>query len=107
MKCYKGAILTVNPGDEVASYLVEDGGRIVYVGNDLPEQYQNAETVELGKRALIPAFVDTHQHFASFSTFHAGLNVMDAGSNEEIAQMVSEFYKKSKGKTLIAFGASP
>ena len=107
MKCYKGAILTVNPGDEVASYLVEDGGRIVYVGNDLPEQYQNAETVELGKRALIPAFVDTHQHFASFSTFHAGLNVMDAGSNAEIAQMVSEFYKKSKGKTLIAFGASP
>ena len=107
MKCYKGAILTDNPGDEVTSYLVEDGGRIVYVGNDLPEQYQNAETVELGKRALIPAFVDTHQHFASFSTFHAGLNVMDAGSNAEIAQMVSEFYKKSKGKTLIAFGASP
>ena len=33
---------------------------------------------------------------------------MDAESNEEISQMVSEFYKKSGNKkTLIAFGASP
>ena len=32
----------------------------------------------LDGRALLPAFVDTHQHFASFSTFNAGLNVKDA-----------------------------
>ena len=107
MKCYRGAILSVNAGDEVFRYLVEDRGRIVFVGNELPEEYANAETVELGQRALIPAFVDTHQHFASFSTFHAGLNVMDAESNEEISRMVREFYERSKGKTLIAFGASP
>ena len=108
MKCYHGNILTVDQRDAVCQYLVEDGGRIAYVGDTLPEQYAAAERVELGQRALIPAFVDTHQHFASFSTFQAGLNVMDAASNEEIKDMVRDFVRRSAGKkTLIAFGASP
>lgn len=107
MKCYKGAILTVNAHDEVYNYLVEDRGRIIYVGNELPDRYTGIDTTELGERALSPAFVDTHQHFASFSTFHAGLNVMDAESNTEISEMIRDFYNRSNRKTLIAFGASP
>ncbi len=108
MKCYKGNILSVNANDDVFSYLVEDSGKIVYVGNELPGLYSKAELVDLGPRALIPAFVDTHQHFASFSIFHSGLNVMDAESNEEISRMVADFYSRSvKEKTLIVFGASP
>ena len=107
MICYHGSILTVNAGDDTANYLVEDKGRILYVGNELPEKYAKVRRLELGGRALIPAFVDTHQHFASFSTFQAGLNVMEAASNEEISQMVSDFVKRSPAKKLIAFGASP
>ena len=91
MKCYKGTILSVNGQDEVFHYLVEDQGTIIYVGNDLPEEYRSAELVELGDRALAPSFVDSHQHFASFSTFQAGLNVMEAGSNEEIKWSVSSW----------------
>ena len=108
MKCYKGAILSVNTNDDVFNFLVEDQGKIVYVGNELPKQYEMAEMIDLGSGALIPSFVDTHQHFASFAIFHSGLNVMDSESNEEIAQMVSDYYARSgKEKTLIAFGASP
>ncbi|MBQ3151728.1 MAG: amidohydrolase family protein [Clostridia bacterium] len=107
MKCYIGNILTVNKNNEVAHYLVEENGKIIYVGNELPEQYKNAEMIALDKKALIPSFCDTHQHFASFSTFFAGLNVMDAVSNAEISQMIKDFVKKSTAKTLIAFGASP
>ena len=107
MKCYEGAILTVNQNNDVVRYLVEEQGKIVFAGNDLPQEYQSAERIKLGTKALIPSFVDTHEHFASFSTFQAGLNVMDAESNEEIASMVKKFAARSKGKTLIAFGASP
>ena len=107
MKIYKGNILTVNKEDDVAGYLVEDNGRIAFVGNELPEKYKGSDMIDLGEKALIPAFVDTHQHFASFSTFQAGLNVMDAESNVEIQDMIKEFYSRSKGKSLIAFGASP
>lgn len=107
MKCYKGNIVTVNQNDDVYKYLVESEGKIVFVGNKLPEKYSKAEMIDLGRKALIPAFVDTHQHFASFSTFHAGLNVMDAASNKEIAGMIHRFAAQSSAKTLIAFGASP
>lgn len=107
MKCFKGNIVSVNSNDEVFRYLVEDQGKIAYVGNVLPTEYQAAELIDLGEKALLPSFVDTHQHFASFSTFHAGLNVMNAESNEEILQMVKDFVQKSSAKTLIAFGASP
>lgn len=107
MKCFVGNILTVNKNNDVFRYLVEHNGYIEYVGNTLPEQYQNIERIELGDKALIPAFVDTHQHFASLSTFNAGLNVMEAESNAEILQMIADFVKQSKNKVLICFGASP
>lgn len=39
MKVYEGAILTCDANDQVARYLVEDDGRILYVGDELPERY--------------------------------------------------------------------
>lgn len=107
MKCYIGTVLSVNQDDDVFKCLVEDQGRILYVGNELPPEYAGVEKIELGEKALVPAFVDTHQHFASFSIFHAGLNVMNAESNVQISEMIREFASKSKEKTLICFGASP
>lgn len=107
MNIYKGNILTVNQNDDVAQYLVEENGRIAFVGDVLPEKYANEKVTDLGTKALIPSFCDTHQHFASFALFHSGLNVMDCSSNEEILQGISEFKKTCKDKILIAFGASP
>lgn len=107
MKVFKGTILSVNKNDDVFSYLVEDNGVIRYVGNELPDEYKDAALIDLGKGALIPAFVDTHQHFASFSTFFAGLNVMECESNAQILAMIKDFVSRSSAKTLIAFGASP
>ena len=107
MKLYHGAILTCDAKNTVAKYLVEDRGRIVYVGDLKPRKYAAAELVELGEQALIPAFADSHIHFASFATFHAGLNVMEAKSNAEILQMLREHIARTQEKLVIAFGASP
>ncbi len=107
MKVYEGTVLTVDARDTRARYLVEDGGRILHVGDALPDAYAHAPREHLGGRALCPAFVDTHEHLASFATFHAGLNVMDARSNAQIQAMVADFARTSSAKLLIAFGASP
>ena len=107
MRVYKGTIITCDEHNTVASYLVEDHGRILYVGDDLPEEYAFSKIKMLGKRALIPAFADTHLHFASFATFHAGLNVMEAKSNAEILSMLKEYVAHSKAKLILGFGASP
>lgn len=107
VKVYEGTILTVDEHDSVARYLVEDQGRIVYVGDELPERFADAPRVQLSDRVLCPAFVDTHEHLASFATFNAGLNVMHARSNREIKEMVADFARRCTSKTLVAFGASP
>ena len=107
MNVYEGYIITCDSKNTVTKYLVEDNGRIVYIGNDLPSRYQEVNRILLGKKALIPSFVDTHMHLASYSTFRAGLNVMEARSNSEITSKLREFIKSNKDKLIIVFGASP
>lgn len=107
MKVYHGTILTVDAKNNVYQYLVEEAGRIVYVGDECPREYAKAAKIELGERALIPSFVDTHQHFASFAIFHSGLNVMDFTSNKEMLKAIKKYADKAEEKSLLAFGASP
>ena len=107
MNVYEGSILTCDAQDHVYRYLVEDGGRIVHVGDELPAKYASFTRLQLGDRTLIPAFGDSHIHFASFATFHAGLNVSDARSNGEILDMIRDFVPTCRDKMVIAFGASP
>lgn len=107
MRVYEGTILTCDREDHVYRYLATDCGRILHVGNDLPEKYAKAPRTVLGDRALIPAFADTHIHFASYATFRAGLNVMEARSNEEILEMLRAYVAVCRDKLVLAFGASP
>ena len=67
MKVFHGNILTLDDKNTTAAYLVERAGRIAFVGDNLPAEYAACEVTELGERALIPAFADTHIHFASFA----------------------------------------
>lgn len=55
MKCYKGTILSVDASDGVYRYLVEDKGQILYVGNDLPSEYNKAEVIDLEGKVIVPA----------------------------------------------------
>ena len=107
MKIYHGTIITCDDKNTIAKYLVEDNGKIVFVGDELSEDYASGEMIELGDKALIPSFADTHIHFASFATFQAGLNVMNARSNVELLEMLKEHVMKSNDKLIIGFGASP
>ena len=107
IKIFHGTIITVDNEDNVFNYLVVKGKRIVFVGNVLPIKYQKFNIEELGNKCIIPTFCDTHQHFASYSIFHSGLNVMDCKSNAEMINEIKKFSSKFKGKLLIAFGASP
>ena len=62
MQIFHGTIITCDKDNNIFNYLIEDNGRIVYVGNNLPEIYANSKQVELGSKALIPSFGDGHIH---------------------------------------------
>lgn len=107
MTIYKGKIITCDKSNTVANFLVEDDGKIVYVGHDLPQGYSNAKILNLGKRALLPSFVDTHIHFASHAIFSVGPDISSAGSNLEIVNILKDYVKRTRHKIILAYGASP
>jgi predicted amidohydrolase YtcJ len=93
MKTYEGTIISCDPNNHVYKYLVEDKGRILYVGDNLTAEHGAAPRDVLGERALLPCFGDTHIHFASFALFNAGLDVRSARSLPELAERVLKFAK--------------
>ena len=107
MKVYSGTIISCDRENHVHKYLVEDKGRILYTGAELPEKYLGAPRKDLGERALLPCFGDTHLHFASHALFNAGLDVRSARSLPEMRARISEFSRGSRDKVIIGFGASP
>ena len=107
MKIYHGTVITCDSRNSIYQYLVEEEGRITFVGDYLPEKYQGKPVDELGEKVLIPSFADTHLHFASMALFHAGVNAMDVTSNVELQDRLRVFLPKTKAKVIIAFGASP
>jgi len=107
MKVYRGTIITCDENNSINNFLVEDQGMIVYVGDALPGKYLTEEHVELGKKVLIPSFVDSHLHFASYALFNSGLNVSHLKSNKEMVEYLLQGLKKDQNKILFAFGASP
>jgi hypothetical protein len=107
MQVYEGRIVTCAQASKSgadARYLVEDKGRIAFVGEALPELYRSAPRISLGTRALLPAFGDAHLHFSSFALFASTLDLRDAKSIGEIIEMVRA---RAKGrKPVLGFGVS-
>ena len=77
MRVYEGDILTVDAQDSVARYLVEDDGRILFVGDDLPAEYEEVPVEHLRERGGADVFptqnvlCDKPQRFSVLHGTHA------------------------------------
>ncbi len=108
MKVYHGNIITVDKDNSIKKYLVEDGGKIVFTGDSLTDEYKNVQCVELKEGALMPAFADTHGHFASYAMLATTVKLGNAKSNAEIIDILKAADKSlPPKKTMLCFGASP
>ncbi len=93
---YGGKILTL--GEPLyAEALVEEGGRILAVGEEavlrasLSGEY--AET-DLSGRVLMPGFIDAHGHFNSIAAASVRCSLRDADSVDEIRRRIRAFIKE-------------
>ena len=107
MKVYEGAIVSCNATGGVYRYLVEDKGRILFVGDGLPSAWSNAPRTALVGRSLLPAFADTHIHFMSYALFSAGLDVRAARTIAELKETIADFVRGARDAVTLGFGASP
>ncbi len=109
MQIYHGKILSLDQDNHFFNYLVEDQGRITYVGDSLPPEYPaNDSVIELGRRVLMPSFGDGHMHFSNWALIAvSSFDVREAGNIREIQDIIRQFMaRKKKVKAIIAFGAS-
>lgn len=99
--------LSCEEENRIFHVLVEDKGKIVYTGDELPAQYARAEKIDLGGKTALPAFADTHMHFESFALFHSTVDVRDAADFDEMGQMFRDYLARNpKSKFIAAFGCT-
>ncbi|NOX34114.1 MAG: amidohydrolase [Deltaproteobacteria bacterium] len=106
MKIFKGPIITCDEDDTVHKYLVEDNKKIVFTGDVLPEKYMEKRIIDLGNKALIPSFSDSHLHFSSYALFSSTLDVRDAKNFQDLSNIIKCYIEKSKCKIVLGFGIS-
>jgi predicted amidohydrolase YtcJ len=82
------------------------GGKIVFMGKTLPREYNAAPRVQLGEKALLPAFGDTHIHFLSYAFFSAGLDVRAAITIADTQAAIADFVRERSSSFVVDFGAS-
>ena len=87
------------------SVLAEDKGRIVYRGDEIPAKYKSCPAVDLGGKTVVPAFADSHIHFASHALFESTLDVREAADFAQLGQMLRDYEARTeKQKLSICFG---
>ncbi|MBN1665288.1 MAG: amidohydrolase family protein [Deltaproteobacteria bacterium] len=106
MNVYEGSIVTCDRNSAQFRYLVEDEGMIRFVGDFLPAEYAQHPRTDLGEKALLPAFADTHLHYSNYAFFSASLDVRGASSIDEIIGMIEKYVAAHGPKTVLGFGVS-
>lgn len=111
-----GDIVTVNDQQPSAEALAVKAGKIVAVGSqaEVEKAHKGAGTqvVDLGGKALLPAFLDAHSHYVSALTVANQVNVYapPAGPGKDAASIVAELVKFrdtnkiAKGEVIQAYG---
>jgi len=112
MQIFQGTIITCDADNNVFQYLVEEKGRIVFVGNELPQKYTDCKNVvALGDKALVPSFGDGHIHFSNYAIIAMEyFDIRTSRNFSEFSKTIKTFVKERKGKIgkiLAGYGASP
>ncbi len=106
MQVFHGTVLTLDDNNTVAKYLVEREGRIAYIGETLPTQYEVVPPIELGNHVLVPAFADTHMHYSGFAMLHQMYPINDLDSNAKILEQLKEYAANTRDNIVVGFGAT-
>ena len=93
---FNADVLTMDEALPAAEAVVIEDGKIVFVGTNEKalKQKEGAEVIDLGGKALLPGFIDSHSHFSgsAFATLNCSLE--GAGSFEEIKGRILAFIKE-------------
>ena len=88
---YVGRIITMDPSQPFAEAVLVEGERIVAVGGkELRKAHEgDARVVELGRRAMLPGFIDAHGHLTATTAYinFVNLSPPPVGPVDDVARL--------------------
>ena len=109
MQVFKnGVFISCEDKNRVFTTLVEDKGKIIFTGDEVPQEYESiSNIVDLKGMSVVPAFADTHMHFESFALFRSTFDVRDAADFNDLGDIITTYSQNNKNEEfLIGFGCS-
>ena len=106
MRVFKNAdFISCENKNRIFKFLVEKDGKIIFTGDQLPEVCATVELIDLKGRCVVPAFADTHMHFASFAFFNSSLDCRDVGDFAQLDDLIRKYIAMGKKeKVILGFG---
>ncbi|MEE0547943.1 MAG: amidohydrolase [Peptococcaceae bacterium] len=100
---YNGPIVTMEDDMPQAELLIEDQGKIIYVGDKASAKIpENVEWVDLKGHTLMPAFIDGHGHFSNTAVFLKTALLQSAESYDDIVRLMKNYQENHKNENLKA-----
>jgi predicted amidohydrolase YtcJ len=108
MRIFKNAdFISCEDVNRTFKYLVEEDGKIIFTGDQLPDVYSRVEPIDLKNRCVVPAFADTHMHFASFAFFNSSFDCRDVHDFTDLNELIRKYIAQGKKeKVILGFGCS-
>ncbi|MCX5846633.1 MAG: hypothetical protein NTW12_09825 [Deltaproteobacteria bacterium] len=103
-----GVFISCEDNNRIFNVLIEDGGRVVFVGDAVPDSYRGIQNrIDMKGKCIVPAFADTHMHFASYSLFRATLDVRHVQNFGELITIIRSYETiHPEEKMLLGFGTA-
>jgi predicted amidohydrolase YtcJ len=97
---HNGNVVTMNPQEPRAAALAVSRGRILAIGSDadvLNLAFPGSRKLDLGRKTVLPGFIDAHSHPASAGLMHLQMVDCDLRSIAAIQQALRERAAKTPG----------
>jgi len=109
MNIYSGNIISCDSQNRTWKYLIEEKGKIHYLGDVLPEEYSKHKIIDLKDKALLPSFGDGHIHFSNWAMLVVSeFDIRHVHTIEDLQQLLrKERRNRKKPKIMIGYGISP
>lgn len=97
-----GAIWTGVPDHNDASVLAVNNGKIVFVGNQIPNNVKAKKIVDLSGKFVMHGFIDNHVHFMEGGAALASVDLRNVDSKKMFSTKISQFANsKEQGRWVL------
>ncbi len=104
---HNGQFISCEDSNRCFSVLITDGDKIIYTGDEIPDNYKECKKINMKGYCIVPAFSDTHIHFESYALFRTTADVRNAKDFDDMSRILNQYLEEHPKATFFpAYGCS-